>query len=119
MSLPVVSWRVAADNKLEFVGLTNTLDLTNPTDATVTVTVRTRAGGIVAGLNAVAAAYVAGTTGPLVLDAAGNYVSGVKYRTLAATAAVTPAIGQYEAEAIATRAGITGREYATILVEKA
>lgn len=118
MSLPVVSWRVAADNKLEFVGLTNTLDLTNPVDATVTVTVRNRAGAVVTGLNAVAAAYVAGTTGPLVVDAAGNYVSGVKYRTLAPTAAVTPPIGLYEAEVIATRAGITGREYAKITVEK-
>lgn len=118
MSIPVVSWRVGADNKLEFVGLTNTLDLTNPTDAVVTVTVRNRAGTIVTGLNAVAATYVAGTTGPLVLDAAGNYVSGVKYRTLAATAAVTPPRGEYKAEAIATRAGVTGREFAKILVEE-
>lgn len=107
MSLPVVSWRVAADNKLNIVGLTNTLDGTNPADATVTVTVRNRAGAIVAGLNAVAAAYVAGTTGPL-----------TTYRTLAPTAAVTPPIGLYEAEVIATRAGITGREYAKITVEK-
>lgn len=107
MSLPVVSWRVAADNKLEFVGITNTLDGSHPADATVTVTVRNRAGTIVTGLNAVAAAYVGGTTG---VD--------TTYRTLAATAAVTPPIGQYEAEAIATRAGVTGREYATILVEK-
>lgn len=107
MSLPVVSWRVGANNKLDIVGLTNTLDLTNPNDATVTVTVRNRAGAIVTGLNAVPATWVAGTTGPL-----------TTYRTLAATAAVTPPIGLYEAEAIATRAGITGREYATITVEK-
>lgn len=116
--MDVVSWRVGADNKLEIVGLKNTLDASNPTDATVTVTVRNRAGAIVTGLNAVAAPYVAGTSGPLVVDAAGNYVSGVKYRTLAPTAAVTPPIGLYEAEAIATRAGVTGREYATITVEK-
>ena len=103
----VISWRVAADNKLEVIGLTNTLNITNPTDATVTATVRNRAGAIVAGLNAVALAYVAGTTGPL-----------TTYRTLAATAAVTPPIGLYEAEVIATRAGVTGREYATITVEK-
>ena len=107
MSLPVISWRVAADNKLEFVGLTNTLDGTNPTDAVVTVTVRKRDGSIVTGLNAVTAAYVAGTTGAL-----------VTYRTLAATAAVTPPVGLYEVEAVATRAGVTGREYATITVEK-
>lgn len=104
----VVSWRVGADNKLEVVGLTNTLDLTNPADATVTATVRNRAGAIVTGLNAVAMTYVAGTTGLL-----------TTYRTLAATAAVTPPLGQYEAEAIAIRAGITGREYVKILVEKA
>lgn len=119
MSLPVVSWRVSADNKLELVGIKNTLDNTNPVDATVNVTVRNRAGTIVTGLNAVAAAYVAGTTGPLVVDAAGNYVSGVKYRTLAATAAVTPPVGLYEAEVVATRAGVTGREYAIVSVEKA
>ena len=107
MSLPVVSWRVGADNKLEFVGLTNTLDGTHPTDAVVTVTVRKRDGSIVTGLNAVTAAYVAGTTG-----------AGVTYRTLAATAAVTPPVGQYEAQATATRAGVTGQEFATILVEK-
>ena len=107
MSLPVVSWRVAADNKLDVVGLTNTLDLTNPNDAAVTVTVRNRAGAIVAGLNAVPATWVPGTTG-----------ADVRYRTLAATAAVTPPVGLYEAEAIATWAGITGREYATITVEK-
>lgn len=104
----VVSWRVGADNKLDLVGLTNTLDLTNPADATVTVTVRNRAGVVVTGLNAVPAAYVAGTTG-----------AATTYRTLAATAAVTPPVGLYEAEAIATRAGVTGREYATISVEKA
>lgn len=114
----VVSWRVGADNKLEAVGLTNTLDATNPADATVTVTVRNRAGAIVTGLNAVPATHVPGTSGPLVLDAAGNYVSGVMYRTLAPTAAVTPPVGLYEAETVATRAGLTGREYARITVEK-
>lgn len=118
MALDVVSWRVGADNKLEAVGLTNTLDATNPTDATVTATVRTKAGVIVTGLNAVPMTHVPGSSGPLVLDAAGNYVSGVMYRTLAATAAVTPPKGIYKAEAIATRSGVTGREYATILVEE-
>jgi len=113
----VVSWRVGADNKLEIVGLTNSVTATYPTDATVTVTVKNRAGVIVTGLNAVPAAYVSGT-GPAVFDAAGNYVSGTLYRTLAATAAVTPPIGLYKAEAIATRAGVTGREYATITVEQ-
>lgn len=107
MALPVISWRFGADNKMEIVGLTNTLDATNPADATVTATVRTRAGVIVTGLNAVPMAYVAGTTGPL-----------TAYRTLAATAAVTPARGQYKAEVIATRAGVTGREFANILVEE-
>lgn len=98
----VVSWRVGADNKLDVVGLTNTLDSTNPTDATVTVTVRNRAGAIVTGLNAVPATYVPGTTA---------------YRLLVDDT-VTPPIGQYEAEATATRAGVVGKEYATILVEK-
>lgn len=107
MALPVVSWRVGADNKLEFKGLLNTLNGTYPTDATVTATVRDKAGAIVPGLNAVSAAYVAGTTG---VD--------TTYRTLAATAAVTPPRGLYKAEAIATRAGVTGREFATILVEE-
>ena len=104
--LDTVSWRVGADNKLE-VGIQNTLDLTWPTDATVTVTVRTRAGVVVTGLNAVPMTYVAGTSGSL-----------TRYRTLAATAAVTPPRGLYKAEAIATRAGVTGREFATILVEE-
>lgn len=104
----VVSWRVGADNKLEAVGLTNTLDASNPTDAVVTATVRNRAGAIVTGLNAVPMTYVAGTTG-----------LQTTYRTLAATAAVTPPVGLYEAQVTATRAGITGREYATISVEKA
>lgn len=107
MSLPVVSWRVAADNKLEAVGLQNTLDLTNPADATVTATVRNRVGAIVTGLNAVPMAYVAGTTG-----------TGVTYRTLAATAAVTPPIGLYEGQITAVRAGVTGQEFCTITVEK-
>jgi hypothetical protein len=89
---------------LDIVGLTNTLDNTNPTDATVTVTVRNRAGTVVTGLNAVPATYVPGTT--------------ATYRTLAATAAVTPPIGLYEAEAVATKGGVTGREYAVITVEK-
>ena len=70
MALPVVSWRVGADNKLDIVGLTNTLDLTNPNDATITVTVRDKLGAIVTGLNAVAAAWVSGTSGPLIVDAA-------------------------------------------------
>lgn len=119
MALNVVSWRVAADNKLEIVGLENTLDLTHPADATVVVTVRNKkTGAIITGLNAVTAAYVAGTSGPLVLDAAGNYVSGVMYRTLAATAAVTPPIGLYKAEALATRSGVTGREFCIITVEE-
>lgn len=107
MSLPVISWRVGADNKLEAIGLTNTLDATNPTDAVVTATVRNRAGAIVTGLNAVPMAYVAGTTGPL-----------VTYRTLAATAAVTPPLGLYEAQITATRAGVTGQAFAVITVEK-
>lgn len=102
----VVSWRVGADNKLSVIGLTNTLTATNPTDATVTITVRTRTGAIVTGLNAQPAAYVAGTTGPL-----------TEYRLLVDDS-VTPPIGLYEAEAIATRSGVTGREYATITVEK-
>lgn len=106
MSRTVVSWRVGADNKLDVVGLTNTLDATNPEDATVTVTVRNRAGTIVTGLNAVAATHVPGTTG-----------SDVAYRVLVDDA-VTPPLGLYEAEAIATRSGVTGREYATITVEK-
>lgn len=105
--MDVVSWRVGADNKLEVVGLTNTLDATNPADATVTATVRTRAGVIVTGLNAVPMTHVPGTTGPL-----------TTYRSLAATAAVTPAIGLYKAEAIATRSGITGREFCIITVEE-
>lgn len=113
----VVSWRVAADNKLE-VTPRNTIDLTNPTDATVSVTVRNRANVVVTGLNAVPATYVSGTSGPLVLDAAGNYVSGVLYRTLAATAAVTPPIGIYEAQVTTTRAGIIGQEFVQITVEK-
>ena len=107
MALPVVKWRFGADNKLEVVGIQNTLDDSYPADATVTATVRTRKGVIVTGLNAVPMTYVAGTTGPL-----------TTYRTLAATAAVTPLKGLYKAEAIATRAGVTGREYATILVEE-
>lgn len=107
MALDVVSWRVGADNKLEVIGLTNTLDGTNPADATVTATVRTRAGVIVTGLNAVAMTHVAGTAGLL-----------TTYRTLAATAAVTPPIGLYKAEAIATRSGVTGREFCTITVEE-
>ena len=97
-----VSWRVGADNKLDITQLTNTLDGTSPTDATVTVTVRKRDGSIVAGLNAQEAAYDAGISG---------------YRLLVDDS-VTPPIGLYEAEAIATRAGVTGREYATITVEK-
>lgn len=118
MALKVVSWRVGADNELDMVGVLFRLDGSYPTDAAVSVTVRNRAGAIVTGLNAVPATHVPGSSGPLVLDAAGNYVSGVMYRTLAATAAVTPARGQYKAEAIATRSGVTGREFATILVEE-
>lgn len=107
---PVISWRVGADNRLDAVGLTNTLDLTNPTDATVTVTVRKGSDGrgeVVTGLNAVAAAYVPGTTG-----------ADTTYRTLAATALVTPPVGLYEAEVVAIKGGVTGREYAVITVEK-
>lgn len=107
MSRAVVSWRVAADNKLDAVGVTNTLDGTTPTDAVVTVTVRkgrNGEGAIVTGLNAVSATYVPGTTST--------------YRTLAPTALVTPPIGLYEAEIIATKGGVTGREYAVITVEK-
>lgn len=117
----VVSWDVGADNKLDFAGLLVSLDGTYPTDATVTVTVKKGANGtgaVVAGLDGVPATYVPGTSGPLVLDAAGEYVSGVLYRTLAATAAVTPPIGLYQAEAVATKGGIIGRKYATITVEK-
>jgi len=107
MTLRVVSWRVAANNKLDIKGVTSDDGATYPTDATVTVTVMNRAGAIVAGLNAVPATYLAGTTG-----------ADTTYRTLAATAAVTPPRGQYKAEVIATRAGVTGREFAVILVEE-
>lgn len=105
MALQVVSWRVGADNKLEIVGLTNTLDGTNPTDAAISITVRNRAGVPLAGLTGVAATYVSGT--------------GVNtlYR-MVADDSVIPALGIYKAEAIATRSGVTGREYATILVEE-
>lgn len=106
MALDVVSWRVGADNKLEIVGLTNTLDSTNPTDATVSVVVRNRTGTAVTGLNGVSAAYVAGTTG-----------ADTTYRLLVDDS-VTPPIGLYEAEATATRAGVTGKKFATITVEK-
>lgn len=107
MTLRVVSWRVGANNKLDVKGVTPDDGATYPTDATVTVTVRNRAGAIVTGLNAVSATYLAGTTG-----------ADTTYRTLAATSTVTPPIGQYEAESIATKSGVVGREYATILVEK-
>lgn len=104
--MDVVSWRVGADNKLEIVGLTNTLDGTTPADATVNVTVRNRAGAALAGLTNVSAAYVAGTTGP-----------NTTYRMLADDSVIPP-IGLYEAEATATRAGVTGKKFATITVEK-
>lgn len=107
MALRVIRWRNGADNKIELVGLTNTLDATNPADATVTATVRTRAGVIVTGLNAVPMTHVAGTSGLT-----------TTYRTLAPTAAVTPPKGLYKAETIATRSGVTGREYCTITVEE-
>lgn len=106
MALPVVSWRVGADNVLELVGLTNTLDDSHPEDATVTVTVRNRAGVVVTGLNAAPAAHVPGTTG---VD--------VAYR-LYVDDAVTPIKGIYKAEAVATRSGVTGREFAIITVEE-
>lgn len=104
--MEVVSWRVGADNKLEIVGLQNTLDDTNPTDATITVTVRNKkTGAIVTGLNAVPATYVSGT--------------GVNtiYR-LVADDSVVPPIGLYKAEAVATRSGVTGREFCIITVEE-
>jgi len=104
--MDVVSWQKGADNKLEIVGLTNTLDGTNPADATVSVIVRTRAGVPVTGLNGVAMSYVAGTTG-----------ANVTYR-LTADDSVVPPIGLYEAEATATRAGVTGKKFAVITVEK-
>lgn len=106
MSLPVVSWRVGADNDLFVKGATSDNGVTYPTDAAVTVTVRNRAGTPVTGLNGVTASYVAGTTGP-------DTAYKVHIDDL-----VTPPIGQYKAESIATKAGIVGREYAIILVEE-
>lgn len=105
MTLSVVSWRVGADNKLEIVGLENTLDGTNPTDATITVTVRDKAGTALTGLTNVAATYVSGTGADTI------------YR-LVADNSVVPPLGLYKAEAIATRSGVTGREYVKILVEE-
>ena len=101
MSLPVIKWRVGADNYLDVTALTNTLDGTSPTDATVTVTVRDKTRTIVTGLNAQPAPYVPDTGYRLLVDDT-----------------TTPPIGLYEAEAVATKGGVTGREYAVITVEK-
>lgn len=105
MALRVVSWRVGADNYLDLVGLENELNDTNPTDATVTVTVRTRAGVALTGLTNISAPYLSGTGDATI------------YR-MVVDDSVVPPIGQYKAEAIATRSGVTGREYVTILVEE-
>lgn len=105
ITIPVVSWRVGAHNKLDFHGPLNTLNDTYYTDATITVTVRNRAGVALAGLTNVAAPYVSGTG------------ADTLYRMVAVDTVVPP-LGLYKAEAIATRAGVTGREYATILVEE-
>lgn len=99
-----VSWIVAADNKLEITPR-NTNDQTYPIDATVTVTVRNKAGTPLAGLTNIPAPYVSGT-GP---DAI--------YR-MPAPAAVMPPGGLYEAQVTATSAGITGQKFLKILVEK-
>lgn len=104
MALPVVSWRVGADNKLEMTPR-NTNDGAYPIDATITVTVRNRAGTALTGLTNVSAPYVSGT-GPDTI-----------YR-MSADDSVVPPIGLYKAEAIATRAGVTGREYCIITVEQ-
>lgn len=105
MAIPVVSWRVGADNKLDFHGPLNTLNDTYYTDATITVTVRDKNGVALTGLTAVAAPYVSGTG------------TATLYR-LVADDSVVPPRGLYKAEAIATRSGVTGREYCTILVEE-
>ena len=100
----VVSWREAADNKLEITPQ-NTNDLSYPIDATIVVTVRNRAGVALTGLTNVAAPYVSGTGANAI------------YR-MPAPASVVPPVGLYEAQATATRAGITGQEFVTITVEK-
>lgn len=103
--MSVVSWRVGADNKLDIVGLQNTIDDTYPTDATITVTVRNKLGVALTGLTNVSAPYVSGTGAATI------------YR-LVADDSVVPPIGLYKAEAVVTRAGVTGREFATITVEQ-
>lgn len=104
MAIPVVSWDVGADNKLE-MNVLNSNDGTYPTDATITVTVRNKLGVALTGLTNVAAPYVSGTG------------AAVIYR-MPADDSVVPPIGLYKAEATITRAGITGRKYATITVEE-
>lgn len=103
--MEVVSWTVAANNKLDITPQ-NTIDLSYPIDATVTVTVRNRAGTALTGLTNVAAPYVSGTGAATI------------YR-LSAAANVVPPLGIYEAQATTTRAGVIGQKFVKILVEKA
>lgn len=103
--MEVVSWTVAADNKLDITPQ-NTNDGSFPTDATVTVTVRNRSGTPLTGLTNVSAPYLSGTGAATI------------YR-MPAAAAVMPPIGIYEAQATATRAGVTGQKFIKITVEKA
>lgn len=105
MAVPVISWIVDSDNKLDIVGVKTAAGL-YPTDATVVVTVRNRAGTALTGLTNVAAVYVAGTTGVDTI-----------YRMPAALAVVPP-IGLYKAKATVTKDSVVLSKHAVITVEQ-
>lgn len=102
--MDVVSWEVGADNQLDLTPRFRA-DGSYPVDATITLTVRNRAGIALTGLTNVAVPYLSGTGAETI------------YR-LTADDSVVPPVGLYEAQATITRAGVTGRKYATITVEK-
>lgn len=111
---PII-WSYGSDNFLtlghddltdEGEALFNVLDETYPEDATVTATIKNKAGTVVTGASAVSMPHVATTTGENTL-----------YRALFDDTLTMP-VGQYEAIVTATKSGVKKVFYKTIYVRR-
>lgn len=111
MSQQRVYFDYGADNYLRVGGdeedvLMNVLTDETPEDATVTASIKTKAGAAVSGATSLSLTHDSGTTGELT-----SYTAVVP-------ASVAMPVGDYVATVTATKSGVTGKKFVPITVRR-